>query len=82
MTSQPRSSKKSGSVLGFQLTNKEAEQLLLIRYELETDRFKTFTEVQIAAPLKSGLIARTGHGVRITALGYQTLVWLREGLRN
>ena len=68
--------------MGFLLTNKEAEQLLLIQYELATDRFKQFAEVQIAAPLKSGLIARTGMGVRITALGYQALVWLREGLRN
>ena len=68
--------------MGFQLTNKEAEQLLLIQYELATDRFKQFDEVQIDAQLISGLIARTGNGVRITALGYQALVWLREGLRN
>jgi hypothetical protein len=68
--------------MGFQLTNKESEQLLLIQYELATDRFKQFDEVQIDAQLISGLIARTGNGVRITALGYQALVWLREGLRN
>lgn len=68
--------------MGFILTNKEADQLFLIQHELAIDRYKQFDEMQIAAQLISGLIARTGNGVRITALGYQALVWLREGLRN